>query len=96
MDDGRNWSVADTAEACSQSFSNWRGAPFWALNGELEVEEIRRQIRMFAQCGLGGFFLHARTGLRTPYLSEKFFEAIEAAVDEAEKCGMQAWLYDED
>ena len=76
--------------------SNWRGAPFWALNGELEAEEIRRQIRLFAQCGLGGFFLHARTGLRTPYLSEKFFEAVEAAVDEAEKCGMQAWLYDED
>ena len=96
MDDGRNWSVADTAEECRKISSNWRGAPFWALNGELEPEEIRRQIRLFKSCGLGGFFLHARTGLRTPYLSEKFFEAIESAVDEAEKCGMQAWLYDED
>ena len=96
MDNCRERNVADIAEACRLNSSIWRGAPFRALNGELDPEEIRRQIRSFARCGRGGFFLHARTGLRTPYLSEKFFDAIGAAVDEAEKCCMQAWLYDED
>ena len=96
MNEFQNDRVKDVSGACREMSAIWRGAPFWALNGELEPEEIRRQIRKFKSCGLGGFFLHARTGLRTPYLSERFFEAVEAAVDEAEKCGMQAWLYDED
>ena len=76
--------------------AKWRSAPFWALNGELEPEEIRKQIRGFHQNGLGGFYLHARTGLKTPYLSEKWFQCIDAAVDEAKKLNMEAWLYDED
>ena len=96
MEKLQNKSAAEIAGMCGKMSSELRGAPFWALNGELKPEEIRRQIRKFSQYGLGGFFLHARTGLRTPYLSEDFFTAISAAVDEAEKCGMQAWLYDED
>ncbi|MBQ6471230.1 MAG: hypothetical protein IJJ33_04540 [Victivallales bacterium] len=76
--------------------AEWRGAPFWALNGELEPEEMRRQVRGFHECGLGGFFLHARTGLKTPYLSPRWFDCLRAAIDEAEKLGMKAWLYDED
>ena len=87
------------AEVIRESFSGgpkWRGAPFWALNGQLSATEIREQIRGFQKCGLGGFFLHSRTGLQTPYLSEAFFDGMAAAVDEAEKCQMQAWLYDED
>ncbi len=76
--------------------ADWRGAPFWALNGELSPEEMRRQVRGFHECGLGSFFLHARTGLSTPYLSERWFECLAAAIDEAEKLGMKAWLYDED
>lgn len=76
--------------------AEWRSAPFWALNGDLKPEEIRRQIRGFQECGMGGFYLHARTGLKTHYLSEKWFECIDAAVDEAKKLAMKAWLYDED
>lgn len=76
--------------------AEWRSAPFWALNGDLQPEELRKQIRGFHEVGLGGFYLHARTGLETPYLSEKWFECIDAAVDEAKKLNMEAWLYDED
>ncbi len=45
--------------------------------------------------GMGGFFMHARGGLETEYLSEDWFRAVEASVDEAKKRGMQAWCYDE-
>ena len=49
--------------------SAWRGKPFWAWNGKLEPEELRRQIRVMRRMGMGGFFMHARVGLATPYLS---------------------------
>lgn len=89
-------SLENLIEECKNPSAQWRGMPFWALNGKLEPDEIRRQIREFKKNGLGGFFLHARTGLATPYLSEEFFEAISAAIDEAEKRDMLPYLYDED
>ena len=76
--------------------SEYRGAPFWAWNGELEPEELRQQIRDMHRMGLGGFFMHSRVGLATDYLSPKWFECVKACIDEAEKLDMQAWLYDED
>jgi len=74
----------------------YRGKPFWAWNGKLEAEELRRQIRVMKRMGLGGFFMHSRVGLATPYLSDEWFEMVKACVDEARKEGMEAWLYDED
>jgi hypothetical protein len=74
----------------------FRGAPFWAWNGKLDAEELKRQIRTMNRMGLGGFFMHARVGLDTPYLSEEWFDLIRTCVDEAERNGMKAWLYDED
>jgi hypothetical protein len=74
----------------------YRGQPFWAWNGALQPEELRRQVRLMKRMGLGGFFMHSRVGLDTPYLKEEWFRCIEACIDEAEKQGMLAWLYDED
>jgi hypothetical protein len=62
----------------------------------LEEEELRRQIRVFKDMGLGGGFMHSRVGLATPYLSEEWFNLIRACADEASKNDMEAWLYDED
>ncbi len=76
--------------------AEFRGAPFWAWNGDLDPETCRRQIGLMHDAGLGGFFMHARTGLRTPYLSDRWFDCIAACVDEAKKLKMRAWLYDED
>ncbi|MDD5705101.1 MAG: hypothetical protein PHR35_04190, partial [Kiritimatiellae bacterium] len=74
----------------------YRGKPFWAWNGRLEEGELRRQIRLMRQMGLGGFCMHSRAGLVTPYLSDEWFRLVNACVDEARKQGMEAWLYDED
>jgi hypothetical protein len=74
----------------------YRGAPFWAWNGTLQPEELRRQVRLMRRMGLGGFFMHSRVGLDTPYLSEEWFECVRACIDEAQKQDMKAWLYDED
>lgn len=76
--------------------AEFRGKPFWAWNGRLEPDKLRRQIRQMRRMGLGGFFMHSRVGLATPYLSPAWFEAVRACVEEARQLGMEAWLYDED
>jgi hypothetical protein len=87
-------------KALLQAFQNpgreFRGKPFWAWNGKLEPDELRRQIRVMKQMGLGGFFMHARVGLETPYLAKEWFDCIDVCLDEAKKQDMEAWFYDED
>lgn len=74
----------------------YRSAPFWSWNDDLADDELRRQIRALDEGGQGGFFMHARVGLRTPYLSDEWFARVRACVDEAARLGLGAWLYDED
>lgn len=76
--------------------SRFRGAPFWAWNSRLEAGELRRQIRIMHEMGMGGFFMHARVGLQTPFLGQEWFESVSNCIQEAEKLGMTAYLYDED
>lgn len=75
--------------------ARYRPIPFWSWNEKLDPEELRRQVREMAAAGLGGFFMHARGGLQTVYLSEEWMACVEASLDEAEKCGIGGWLYDE-
>ncbi len=74
----------------------FRGVPFWALNGKLSEPAMRDEIRSFREMGFGGFFFHSRTGLTTPYLSDEWFHFFGIALDEAQKCGLKVWIYDED
>ena len=76
--------------------SEYRGTPFWAWNGKLSREELLRQIKIFKEMGLGGFHMHVRTGMDTPYLTEEFMGFIRFCIDAAKEEGMLAWLYDED
>ncbi len=74
----------------------YRGKPFWSWNGELRSEELVRQTHIMKEMGLGGYFMHSRTGLITEYLSEEWFNLINTVADAAEADGMEAWIYDED
>lgn len=76
--------------------SEYRGTPFWAWNASLDRSELREQIDIFHEMGFGGFHMHVRQGLETPYLSEEFLDAVECCVEKAKKEDMLAWLYDED
>lgn len=88
--------LSDIIKASAKPSNQFRGAPFWAWNSKLDPAELRRQIRIFKEMGFGGFFMHARVGLDTPYLEKEWFECVNACVDEAKKLKMNAWLYDED
>lgn len=70
--------------------------PFWAWNGKLDKDELVRQTEVMKEMGFGGYFMHSRTGLATEYLSDEWFDDINACADAAEKEDMEAWLYDED
>ncbi|WP_119319913.1 hypothetical protein [Capsulimonas corticalis] len=74
----------------------YRGKPFWSWNGDLKEDELIRQVHVMKEMGLGGFFMHSRTGLITEYLGDEWFRLTNACADEAEKLGLEAWLYDED
>lgn len=71
--------------------------PFWFWNDELEDNEIIRQIHKMHAMGFGGFIPHARVGLsrQVGYLTERWFELIRIAVEEARQLDMKVILYDE-
>src|ERR671924_1216909 len=69
--------------------------PFWFLNGELDRNEMLYQLREFRDKGMPGIILHGRYGLETPYIGEVYLDRIKFAVEEAEKLGLQTWIYDE-
>ncbi len=74
----------------------WRGKPFWSWNGLLDKDELIRQIHVLRDMGMGGYFMHSRTGLATEYLGQEWFDLINACADEGARLGMESWLYDED
>lgn len=76
--------------------SEYRGAPFWAWNCKLDRETLLRQIPYFKEMGMGGFHIHCRVGLDTPYLGSEYFQQVHACVEEAKKDGLLCRLYDED
>lgn len=68
---------------------------FWSWNGKLEKPRLLSQIEKMKQVDMGGFIIHARSGLTTPYLSEAWMDAVEFCVEEGSKRGMKIWLYDD-
>ena len=79
----------------AQVSNEYHPVPFWSWNDDLEPDRLKEQIRWMHEKGIGGFFMHARGGLKTPYLSRKWMEAIETSCEEAKDLGMYAWAYDE-
>lgn len=69
--------------------------PFWFLNGALDPDEMRYQLKEFREKGMPGIILHGRYGLEMPYIGEKYLDRIRFAVEEAKQLGLQTWIYDE-
>ena len=68
---------------------------FWSWNDGLAIPELLRQLRGFAEAGIGVCFLHARAGLRTPYLGKEWMACCRAVCAEAQRLGLDIYLYDE-
>lgn len=80
----------------SQPTSEYRGTPFWSWNSDLDEATLEKQIEIFHEMGFGGFHIHSRIGLNTPYLGPRFMQLVEHCNTVGKKLGMLTWLYDED
>ncbi|HWC32845.1 MAG TPA: glycosyl hydrolase, partial [Actinomycetota bacterium] len=69
--------------------------PFWFLNGDLDPQEMRWQLRELRDKGMRGVILHGRYGLETPYLGPEYLDRIRLATEEATGLGLETWVYDE-
>jgi alpha-L-rhamnosidase len=69
--------------------------PFWFWNGKLEGAKVQEQVRRMVEQHVYGAFLHGRDGLQTPYLSEEWFSAVGAGLEEAKRSGFQFNFVDE-
>ncbi len=92
----KNQSLKLEKELFENPTAEYRGAPFWAWNCKLEKGLMKRQIGYFKEMGFGGFHMHSRTGMATPYLGEEFMDMVKFCVEEAKAQDMMAWGYDED
>ena len=82
-------------KALDTDLTDYQSIPFWSWNNEIEPEELVRQIEDMKAAGIGGFIMHARIGLKTEYLGEKWFTCIDACLKKARELHMNAWVYDE-
>ncbi|MGN1120873.1 MAG: hypothetical protein ACI4RV_00820, partial [Eubacteriales bacterium] len=73
----------------------YRSLPFWSWNARLDTDETLFQVKEMDENGIGGYFMHARGGLKTEYMSDEWMDNIRAAVLDGSKRGMAPWGYDE-
>ena len=85
----------DLSKRFEQPPAEFRQAPFWFWNDDLDPQLLIAQIDEMHDKGLGGFVMHARHGLVTPYLSNAWFDCIRLCCGRARELGMLAWAYDE-
>ncbi len=75
--------------------NKYRPAPFWSWNEKLDTDETARQVREMEEAGIGGYFMHARGGLQTEYMSDEWFENVKATLRQGKELDMVSWGYDE-
>lgn len=73
----------------------YRPVPFWGLTKTLKEQELLEQIKEMKRKGWGGFFMHARYPLETPYLADEYMDLMKKCVEQAQKEGLKAWIYDD-
>ena len=81
----KNQSASLDAALFENPTEEYRGTPFWAWNGKLNNETLLEQIDMLKKMGLGGFHMHVRTGMDSPYLDEEFMGYIRLCVEKAKQ-----------
>ena len=75
--------------------NEFRSMAFWVWNGDVSENRITEMLEQFKKVGIGGGFVHPRQGLVTEYLSERWFELWQHAVNESKRLGLECHIYDE-
>ena len=72
----------------SEGKHEFRPAPFWSWNDKLDAEELLSQMKKMQKAGYGGFFMHSRVGLITPYLSDEWMDCIRLCAKKSGEYGL--------
>ncbi len=75
--------------------AEFRTAPLWVWNDEMNPQRMKEQLRQFKLQGIGGVFIHPRPGLITEYLSDEWFDLWKLSLDECKTLGLLCNIYDE-
>lgn len=75
--------------------TDYSSAPLWVWNDEHTPNQVVTSLRELAAQNVKMAFVHPRPGLMVPYLSDRWFELWDAALEEAQRLGMKLWIYDE-
>ena len=73
----------------------YRPAPFFSVNDDIQEERLLEFVDEFFEQGWGGLFFHARSGLVTPYMGNRWFNLVRACVKRYKELGGRFWIYDE-
>ncbi len=92
----KNSEAALSRELFKNPTNEYRAVPFWSWNCELKKDMLAKQIGYMKEMGFGGYDMHPRIGLATPYLSDEFMDIVRFCVEKGKSEGMYSWLYDED
>ena len=87
--------LSENVNKAIQKRNKFRSIPFWSWNDNLDIDELTRQIDLMEAAGIGGFVMHARSGLRTEYLGFEWMNDIKACAGYASQKGMVPLCYDE-
>jgi len=75
--------------------SEFRSMIFWVWNGDMSESRITEMLEQFKEVGIGGGFVHPRQGMVTEYLSKRWFELWQHAINESKRLGLECHIYDE-
>lgn len=92
----KNGDAVLSPELFKNPTSEYRAAPFWSWNCELRKDLLGKEIEYMKEMGFGGYNMHPRVGLATPYLSDEFMDIVRFCVEKGKSEGMYSWIYDED
>lgn len=95
----RSFGSAATLEEAHADFRKplpeYSSGPLWVWNDLMTDEQVTSTLRELREQRMTMAFIHPRPGLMTPYMSEEWLRLWQLAVEEAERLGMQVWIYDE-
>lgn len=73
----------------------YRPVPWWAWTGELEPDQLERQLKEMHGQGIREFFIFPIYGMDVEYMSDAYLDRIRRVVGWCKELGMKAWIYDE-
>jgi hypothetical protein len=86
---------AETAQQFKNPLPEYGLVMWWWWNGDMTEDQIVRDLRDIKAHHVNGVMLWAYYGLGIEYLSEKWFERVRFAVEQARRLDMRVWLMDE-